>query len=326
MPKKTHGLENDELPIFEITFEDDGKQGINFLSLVSDPAIEVKGMYFNKPKNQQFKAIEEEMMVVGPAMIPDEKIYRQDGDYGYFVVFSKETIKRMQQAFNRKNKDRRINVDHTSQVVDAFIDQNWLIEDKQFEQSRKYGYDLPIGTWFVKVKIDDEKFWEEDVKEMGKYSFSIEGIMGTTPYQMIKQYNFEALISKTRDLLKNIGPLTDDELFKVYTYATRGVYRVSFDFDGVLSTPQGQAMATNEIKNGNEVFVVTKRAMINQSDVYAVSDKLGIPRQNVVFTDGKYKYKYLRNLFIDCHYDDTQEEIDKINRSSGVLGKLFSVK
>lgn len=325
MPKKK--VELDQLPVFEITFENDGEQGIKFLSLVADPAIEVKGMYFSKPKEQQFKAIKDKMMVVGPAMIPNQKIYRADGDYEYFVIFKPETIRQMQQAFNRENKSRNINVDHSGQIVDGFIDQNWIIEDINFEKSKMYGYNLPLDSWFVEVKIDDPEFWENEIKEMGKYSFSIEGIMGTTPYQMAKQYmesdEFTKLLNSVKNQLEIVGELSDDEYLQIFSSSTGTGYRIGFDFDGCLSTPQGQAMASREIKNGNQVFVVTKRGLNNQSDVYLVSDRLGIPRENVVFTQGTYKYKYLRNLYIDVFYDDTQEEIDKINRGSGVIGKLF---
>lgn len=329
MPKKKN-QDLDTLPVFQITFEDDGEQGINLLSLVADPAIEIKGQYFNKANKFEFKAVEDKQIIVGPAMVPDMKILRIDGDYEYYVFFSADTIMQMVDKFNKENNNKSINVDHSNKMVDAYIKANWIIEDPNMDKSKLYGYEnLPKNTWFVEVKIEDKEFWETEVKELGKYSFSIEGMMGTAPYQLAKQYlesdEFEKALYEFKSNLQKVGQLSDDEYYEIYSSMTGTGYRIGFDFDGVLSTPQGQAMAAREIKNGNQVFIVTKRGLTNQDDVYRVSDHLGIPRENVCFTQGMYKYKYLRNLFIDVFYDDTQEEIDKINKGSGVVGKLFKV-
>lgn len=179
----------DLLPIFEITFEeDDKKQGIKFVSLVNDPAIEVKGMYFNNDvKQYSFKKIEEQMKVVGPAMIPEKLILRMDGDREYYVKFSADTIKKMFQKFNKENNNKSINIDHSKRMIDGFIEQNWIIEDNQYDKSKMYGYELPIGTAFIEIKVENEDDWNE-IKELGKYSFSIEGMMGMSPYRMVKNH------------------------------------------------------------------------------------------------------------------------------------------
>lgn len=300
----------DEFPVFEITFDEDSEeQGIRFISIVADPAIEVKGMYFGSQdvKEFEFKALKEQMKIVGPAMIPNTKIFRRDGDYEYFVVFKPETIRQMMQKFNKGSNKQVINDEHTKKMVDAYVEQNWIIEDLQYDKSKIYGYNLPLDTAFIEVKIDDEEFWEQDVKELGKYSFSIEGLMGMSPYQMRKEYNLsEDLIkleSNLKELLKN---------------------RVSFDFDGVLSTNEGQSLARQEMSRGNTVFVVTKRSPFTQSkEVFAVADALCIPRENIHFTNGTWKWKKLQQLQIEIHYDDQSEEIDRIKKYTNIVTKKF---
>ena len=59
----------EDLPTYEITIEDDGTQGIRMVSLVKDPAIEVKGMYFSteeleKEKQFEFKSIGDKQIIV----------------------------------------------------------------------------------------------------------------------------------------------------------------------------------------------------------------------------------------------------------------------
>jgi len=307
MPQKKN-MNPDLLPVFEITFEeDDTKQGVRFVSLVEDPAIDTKGMYFSKEEKQfEFKKVDDQMKIVGPAMIPNKKIFRRDGDYEYFVIFKPETIKKMAQKFNKENNNKSINVDHSSEMVNAYIEQNWIIEDAQFDKSKMYGYQCPVGTWFIEVKVDDEDFWETQVKELGKYSFSVEGLMGMSPYQMRREFSLDDLTdieleSMLRDIMKD---------------------RVSFDFDGVLSTNQGQDLARLELKRGNTVFIVTKRSPFKQSkEVFQVADMLGIPRENIHFTNGTWKWKKLNDLQVDKHYDDQDEEITRIQKHTNITTK-----
>jgi len=298
----------EDLPCFEITLEDDDRSGIQMVSLVTDPAIEVQGMYFNKQKSYEFKAVKEQMKIVGPAMIPNKQIYRRDGDYEYFVTFKPDVIKQLVEKFNRENNNRSINVDHTNTQVNAYIEQNWIVEDPIYDKSKLYGFNLPKGSWFIEVKILDEKFWEEEVKNLGKYSFSIEGLLGLkneymSLYEVIDNLNEIELVNILQDLNK---------------------LRISFDFDGVLSTNKGQEIAKQELERGNTVLVVTKRSPFKNADeVFSVCDLIGIKRENIHFTNGSWKWKQIDHLMTDIHYDDQTEEIDRINKYTNVLGKLF---
>jgi hypothetical protein len=42
------------------------------------------------------------------------------------------------------------------------------------DKSKLYGYDLPNGTWFVKMRIDNDSLWQ-DIKEGSLKGLSIEG-------------------------------------------------------------------------------------------------------------------------------------------------------
>ena len=65
-----------KLPIFEITIkEDDEYLG---LSIVNNPAIGEKYIYFNEEVEFKMDFNEEQMIVKGPVLIPDKLIYRND--------------------------------------------------------------------------------------------------------------------------------------------------------------------------------------------------------------------------------------------------------
>jgi len=53
--------------------------------------------------------------------------------------------------------------------------ESWIVEDPNFDKSKKYGLDVPEGTWMVSMKVDDEDIWNKYVKQDKVFGFSIEG-------------------------------------------------------------------------------------------------------------------------------------------------------
>lgn len=209
-----------ELPVYEIYIDDEDSTGIRFVSLVDDPAIQLKGMFFSGIKSYDFKAQKDKQIIVGPAMIPNKKILRKDEDGNkYYVVFTKDTILQMVSKFNSSGTNRRINIDHSKKMVNAYIMENWIVEDEYYDKSRKYGFEVPVGTWMVSIKVEDEKFWNDEVKEGGKYGFSIEGIMGQKPmsYSM-KEFDFNDLIDSLTDkeVLQMINDIEDEKIIEYF--------------------------------------------------------------------------------------------------------------
>jgi hypothetical protein len=195
----------EDLPIYEIEVDEEGNQGIRMISLVADPAISVMGMYFSSDieKEYRFKSVKEQQIIVGPAMIPDKRILRKDdNDNYYYVYFTKETIKKMVEKFLKDNNNKSLNIDHSNKMVPGFIQGTWIVEDPTYDKSRFYGFNLPVGSFFIEVKIEDKDFWLSEVKDEGRYGFSIEGLMGQKLVQM------ESVL--TIDAPKYIDELIDD--------------------------------------------------------------------------------------------------------------------
>jgi hypothetical protein len=188
MNRKIKKIDPDRLPVYEIVIDEFDETGISLISLVQDPAIIVKGMAFNNSSMMSFKEVGDKQIIIGPALIPDMRIYREDDKYGrYYVTFSKETIAKMVEKFNKFGSNRKINIDHSNQMVDAFIIEDWLTEDEVYDKSRKYGFEVPVGTYMIMVKIEDTDFWNEEVKGNGKFGFSIEGMLGQQLVNLVKQ-------------------------------------------------------------------------------------------------------------------------------------------
>jgi hypothetical protein len=125
---------------------------------------------------QKFQTDDEKKMVVGPAMIPDLKIFRRDmmGN-PYYVFFSAETIKMIAEKYMRNKYIDNNDTNHDGKAVeDVYVVESWIKEDKE-DKSNKYGYgDLPIGTWFVSMKVRNDEVWKK-VKDGELRGFSVSG-------------------------------------------------------------------------------------------------------------------------------------------------------
>jgi len=100
--------------------------------------------------------------------------------------------------------------------------------------------------------------------------------------------------------------------------------RISFDYDGVLSTGPGRALAAVKIKQGHEVHIVTARQPEDSEEVYNTARELGISRGRVHFTAGRDKFETIDRLGIRIHYDNNKEQVDKINANTTAKGRLYN--
>ena len=164
--------------IVELVIEDDNQElAIDAISLVTAPAIEQDFVFFGKEKNNLTfaKVDEEKRMLVSPALIPNKHIFRYDPntDSDYYVYFSKETVRRASELYLKHNNHHKATYQHQDRVSGVLTVESWIKEGEQ-DKSKMYGFDLPNGTWFVKMKIENDDLWTK-IKEGELKGLSIEG-------------------------------------------------------------------------------------------------------------------------------------------------------
>jgi hypothetical protein len=81
----------------------------------------------------------------------------------------------------------------------VYVIESWISEDPLKDKSANYGFDLPSGTWFVMMKVEDPKVWEL-VKKNNLSGFSVEGLFKEKAV-FSKQ---EEQINQIKQLLKSI--------------------------------------------------------------------------------------------------------------------------
>jgi hypothetical protein len=164
--------------IVELVIDDDSQElAIDAISLVSAPAIEQDFVYFGKEKNNlTFAKIDEEKrMLVSPALIPNKQIFRYDPntDSEYYVYFSPDTVRKASELYLKHNNHHKATYEHQDRVSGVLTVESW-IKEGDMDKSKLYGYDLPNGTWFVKMKIENDELWKK-VKSGSLRGLSIEG-------------------------------------------------------------------------------------------------------------------------------------------------------
>ncbi len=150
---------------------------------------------------QRFQTDEEKKIVVGPAMVPDLKIFRKDknGD-PYYVTFTAETIKMIMEKYMRNKYIDNNDTEHNGEAAeDVYVVESWIKEDEN-DKSNKYGYEsLPVGTWFVSMKVRNDEVWKR-IKSKELNGFSVSGF-----FEEIEQfYKEQEFLKELSEILKNV--------------------------------------------------------------------------------------------------------------------------
>ena len=164
--------------IVELVIEENNEMlAIDAISLVSAPAIEENFVYFGKEKhNLTFAKVDEDKrMLVSPALIPNKQIFRYNPqtDSEYYVYFSKDTVRQAAELYLKHNNHHKATYEHQDRVSGVLTTESW-IKEGDMDKSKMYGFDLPNGTWFVKMRIDNDDLWNK-IKEGELKGLSIEG-------------------------------------------------------------------------------------------------------------------------------------------------------
>ena len=192
--------------IVELIISDDNQElAIDAISLVTSPAIESEFVYFGKEKNNLTfaKVDEEKRMLVSPALIPNKQIFRHDPntDSDYYVYFSKATVEKAAFLYLKHNNHHKATYQHQDRVSGVLTVESWIKEGDQ-DKSKLYGYDLPNGTWFVKMKIENDELWNK-IKEGELKGLSIEGYFTDKMEQMSeKAPSNEEILSALNEIIK----------------------------------------------------------------------------------------------------------------------------
>ena len=152
--------------------------GIEAISIVDKPAIQEDFIALSKQDKVQLADVDtDKRILMGAALIPNKNIYRQDSEEeeGYYIYFSEATVKKASELFLIEGNQNKSTLEHQAELSGLSVVESWIVEDEVHDKSRKYGLEMPVGTWMVSMKVNNESVWQDYVKTGAVKGFSIEG-------------------------------------------------------------------------------------------------------------------------------------------------------
>lgn len=112
---------------------------------------------------------------------------------------------------------------------------------------------------------------------------------------------------------------TESKMSVMERYRQAFASKISFDFDGVLTTSKGRGKAAGLIMSKNTVYIISARG--HKDGMLKIAESLGIPESRIYATgSNKAKVEKIKELNITTHYDNNPDVIAEL----GSVGKLFT--
>lgn len=156
------------------------------VSLVDEPAIDLNFVHLHKETPQLICLEKEEKhLLVGCVLRPDYPIYRNNGKEEFYLEFPKETVERLAYDYMQSGRIYSFTTDHKDIADNVSIVESW-IKTSENDKSKDYGLDVPIGSWIICAKVEDDTIWKR-VKDGELRGFSVESFVNLEEIMMSKE-------------------------------------------------------------------------------------------------------------------------------------------
>tara|TARA_R110002012_G_scaffold306649_2_gene511525 strand:+ start:21381 stop:21989 length:609 start_codon:yes stop_codon:yes gene_type:complete len=164
------------MKIVELVLDEDIEEnGVDAISIVENPAIESDFVALKQEEIKLAEVDKEKRILLGALLIPNKPIYRSGEEGEYYIFFSKDTIVKASQMYLKNGYQNKSTLEHQQALRGLTLVESWIVEDEVQDKSRKYGLNVPVGTWMGAVKVNNDEIWKEYVKTSKVKGFSIEG-------------------------------------------------------------------------------------------------------------------------------------------------------
>jgi hypothetical protein len=174
--------------------------GIGAVSVVLTPAIESDFVALAKHEVELKEIDAEKRILMGAALIPNKQIYRKNKqDEEYYIYFSEDTVRQASELFLMKGNQNNATYEHKQKLDGMSVVESWIIEGEN-DKSKNYGFDLPVGTWMISMKVNNDDVWRQ-VKDGKVKGFSIEGYFADK-LEMSMMTEEDILLERIKQIIK----------------------------------------------------------------------------------------------------------------------------
>ncbi len=180
-------------------------KGVKALSLVEDPAIDSDWITLSKEEEliELAEVDKEKRILLGAVLIPDKPILRKGNPENFYIKFSKDTIETAQEYFFLNGFQNSTTIEHNGESVEGqTVVESWIKEDEEKDKSLLYNLSAPVGSWIVKMKVNNDTIWNDYIKTGKVKGFSIEGFFKPVEQtEMSKELTAEERLDKIKELI-----------------------------------------------------------------------------------------------------------------------------
>ena len=134
---------------------------ITTISLVDDPAMELPMYCFDKEMANFSMQDEMQHNIISCIVRTDYPILRLADGNPYYIVFNKETSKKLCQKLMKDGFQQCISLDHNGKLIEGIQLQEVFIKDSEKGISPKGFEDAAEGSLFGVWHIDDDALWQD---------------------------------------------------------------------------------------------------------------------------------------------------------------------
>ena len=100
------------------------------------------------------------------------------------------------------NNQDSATLEHDTKISGITAVESWIVADKDRDKSAVYNIDVPVGTWMLSLKVDNDEIWQK-VKDKSVKGYSIEGFFTQKMQSLSKQdYTDSDILNALAEILK----------------------------------------------------------------------------------------------------------------------------
>lgn len=284
-------------------------KGVFAISLVNAPATEETFIAMAKQEKivKFAKVDEEQRILMGLVLQPDQLIYRVDEDGNEFeMFFSAETIKDFSQNFFQSGFQLNSKLEHDEPIEGVTFVESWLVENPKVDKSAAFGLEYPKGSWLVSMKVDNDDIWNNYIKTGELKGFSIDGMVELEEVTLKSNIEMSKNNKNILALLKQIVSGAEQEVEVTLGSVKSGELDIQFDGESLEvgtavfliadeSEKVSLADGTYKIDEGGEIVV--KDGLVESMSEAEAEEEVAPEAEEVV----------------DAELEEEEEVIEEVN-------------
>ena len=178
------------MKVYEAIFKEGETEGVYALSVVEDPAMQDMWIALSEqPQQIELAQVnEEKRLLLGAALIPNKKIYRNVDGNEFYITFKEETIEKLAHNFFKNQNNNNSSLEHEIKLEGMSVVEGWTVQDPNNDKSNAFGKTYEKGTWVTMMKVDNDEIWNK-VKNGEIKGFSIDALLGLQEINLKTEIN-----------------------------------------------------------------------------------------------------------------------------------------